>query len=474
MNIHFTMLSKIIRAYFFVGIASYLLISLYWLHSVNFYNVLNMATFLSYAYLLWICVNKVDDYFSNRRLWLTVFVYSLIFVSFYLLLSYYYTDNTFLFSNNDARKYELHSFRMKDMGFMEAIEYISDVWRYDDWGAPMSMAFILKIIPSKLFLNFCYVLMNSISALMLFDIGKMLGMTKKYAYMAALSYSIASYSLFMMGTFLKEETFILLIVMSIWCLYRYRESSKLWYLIMGGVVSVFIIFFRVPAALFVWLAYTSLLLLGDGSHVKKGLFVILGIIVSVLVVGMWHYSVSRYANEGNITSIRTYTSTSLFQKMTGYVSILIGPFPTLYHLTGAALKYKSLNGAGILFKFLLFLPFWKGLILCIRTKAAALFPIYVYTIANMLGLMVVLRIDFRFAMTNMPFFMLAAFWYLDRYDTDADETVRATPYYYWTNIELQFCLCIVFVVTLAWNLLVRGQDTNEIYLERLRLWLPGM
>lgn len=472
MNIQTTMLSKMIRAYLFIGLTTYLIILLYWLNSVNLYNILNTTVCLSYAYMLWTCVNKDENYFTNRRLWLTVFLYSMIFVSLFLLLSYYYTGNTFLFSYIDARVYEQYSFRMKDMGFIEAIHYISQIWNYDDWGGVMSMAFILKIVPSKLFLNFCYVLMNTATALLLFDTGKMIGMSKKYAYMASLSYSIASYSLFMIGTFLKEETFILLIVLSMWGLYKYKDSSKVEYLILGGIVSILILFFRVPAALFIWLSYAVLLLLGDGSHIKKALFVILGIVVSVLIIGLWQYSVSRYANEGDITSTARYVSTSLFQKITGYISIMIGPFPTLHHITGTTLKYRALNGAGLLLKFILFLPFWKGLIYCVRTRATALYPMYVFTVASILGLMAVLRIDFRFAMPSMPFFLLAAFWYMDQYDCDADESIRATPYYYWTNMELKVCLCIVFIVTLAWNLLVRSQSTESIYMEHLQLSWP--
>ena len=467
-----TMLSKSIRAYFAIGMTAYIVVFLYWLNSINLYNILNITTFLSYAYLLWICVNKGEDYFTNRRLWLTVFVYSIVFVSLYMLLSYYYSGNTFLFLYIDAKEYEHHSFRMKDMGFQEAVDYISQKWNYDDWGAPMSMAFILKIVPSKYFLNFCYILMNTATALLTFDIGKMIGMSKKYAYMAALAYSIASYSMFMMGTFLKEETFVLLIVLSMWCLYEYKKSSKIEYLVCGAVSSFLIIFFRVPVALFIWLSYAALLLLGEGSHTKKGLLMIIGIGVAVLVVGLWQYSVRRYANEGDLTSTARYASTSLFQKLTGYVSILIGPFPTLHHITGTQLKYRALTGAGELFKFVLFLPYWKGLILCIKTKKTELYPLYVFTLASILGLLVVLRIDFRFAMTSMPIFLLAAFWYMDQYDTDANESVRATPYYYWTNLELKACLCIVLVVTLAWNLLIRDQTTDIIFMEHLQLSWP--
>ncbi len=468
-----TMLSKMIRAYFVIGLVSFLIIFLYWLRSVNLYNLLNVTVFLSYTYLLWMCVNKDESYFTKGRLWTTVFVYSLIFVGLYLLLSFYYAGDTFLFTYIDARVYERTSFRMKDMGFFEALDYVSHIASYDDWGAPMSMALILKVVPSKLFLNFCYVIMNTMTALLVFDMGKMMGISKKYAYIASLSYSIASYSMFMMGTFLKEETLMLLIVFSMWCLYKYKENFQIVYLLSGGFASFLVIFFRVPVALFIWLSYAVLLMFGENSHLKKGLFAILGIGIAFLVIGLWQYSARRYANDGDFMTVGRYASTSVFQKLTGYVSILFGPFPTMYHISGTTLKYRALTGAGELFKFLLFLPYWKGLVYCIRARASELYPIYVFTIGNMLGLLVVLRIDFRFAMISMPLFMLAAFWYMDQYDSGADESVRNTPYYYWTNIELKISLCIVFLVTLAWNLLVRDQK-DVMFMEHFQLQWPEL
>lgn len=469
-----TMLSKVIQTYVIIGVVLYLVIFLYWFNSVNPYNILNITVFLSYAYMLWICVNKEESYFTNRRLWFTVFLYSLVFVFLYLLLSYYYSGDSYVFSLIDARIYERQSFRMKDMGFLEALNYISHRADYDDWGAPMIMALILKIIPSKLFLNFCYVLMNTMTAIMLFDIGKIIGMSKKYAYIAALSNTIASYTLFMMGTFLKEEIFIMLIVLSIWCLYKYFNTTKIGYLVGGGFASFLIIFFRVPVALFIWLSYAILLLSANSSHVKKTLLMILVVSVSLLVVGLWHYSVSRYANEGDITSIDKYANSSMFQKMVGYANILIGPFPTMYHIDGMVVKARALNSAGLLFKMILFLPFWKGLILCVRSRIIILYPLYFYTLASLLGLFVVLRIDYRFAETYMPLFILVAFWFMDNYDADADESVKTTPYYYWTNMEFKVSIVIVFLVTLAWNVLIRDQSGDNFKMDHLELLLPGI
>ena len=125
MNSNYLLISKITRSYFVMGLILYPIILFYWLDSFNYYNLLNIASWLTYAYLLWSCVNKDESYFTPRRLTLTVLVYTSIFVMLYLQMSFYYTGNIFLFSELDARVYYALASRMKDMGFVDAINYVS-------------------------------------------------------------------------------------------------------------------------------------------------------------------------------------------------------------------------------------------------------------------------------------------------------------------------------------------------------------
>lgn len=463
MNINHLLITKVTRSYLVMGIVLYLIIFLYWLDSVNYYNILNVGTLLSYAYLLWICINKEDDYFSNKRLWLTVFIYTLIFTVLYLQMSFFYTGNTFLLSEFDARAYELHAFRMKDMNFVDALSYISDIWDYDDWGAPMSMAFLLKVVPYKLFVNFCYVLMNSLCALCLFSIGRTLDMTRKYAYMSALSYAIASYTIFFLGSFLKEEALCFLVIVSFYLLYQYQKSQNLLYLALGGFTSLLVVFFRVPIALFIWLSYASLLLLDNKGHVKRMLFIFIFFFVSILTTGLVLYSSARYANSGDVAESYQYVSTNLFQKIVSLVGALIGPFPALFQITSVEFTQKPMFGAGLLFKFLLFFPFWKGFMLSLKTKTVEVFPLYLFTIMEMVGLCVVIDgLEVRKAVPHFAFFILAAFWYMDQFDKDATEEIRSTPYYYWTYMGMRFSIIVVFVLTLTWNILLRISGVQHL------------
>lgn len=464
MNSNYLLISKITRSYFVMGVVLYLIIFFYWLDSMNYYNILNVAAMLSYAYMLWTCVNKEEDYFSKKRLGVTVFLYSCVFVGLYLQMSFFYSDNTFLFSEVDAMLYYNLSNAIKDLDFSGAIDYLSHTkWGYDDWGAPMSMAFLLKTVPYKLFVNFCYIVMNTLCSLMLYFIGRTLKMTRKYAYMAALSYAVASYTMFFLGSYLKEEILCFLVIASFYLLYQYHKSQNLSYLAAGGFTSLLIVFFRVPVALFIWLSYASLLLLGSKGHIKRMLFVFLFAIVAVLAVGFIAYSSKRYANSGDVTDSYQYVTTTLFQKVVSSLGALAGPFPTLFQISTVKFTSKPMFGAGLLFKFLLFFPFWKGLVYCLKSRAVEIYPLFLFVVIEMAGLCIVFDgLELRKAIPHLAFFILAAFWYMDRFDRDTDEGIRATPYYYWTYMGMRISIIAVFVLTLTWNVLLRIPGVQHI------------
>lgn len=465
MNTRHLLISKITRSYIVMGLILYFIIFFYWLDSVNYYNILNVVTLLSYAYLLWSCVNKDDTYFTSRRLILTTFIYTSIFVGLYLQMSFYYTGNIFLFSEIDARTYYTMASVMKDMGFTEAINYVSQIWKYDDWGAPMTMAFMLKMVPLKAFVNFAYIILNCICTLCLFDIGQKIGMTRKYSYMGALTYGVASYELFFIGSFLKEEILLFLVVICFFLLYQYKAKKNLFYLAAGGFCSFLVIFFRVPIAIFIWVSYAALLLLDGKSHVKKTLFFILFIIIGLSGASLVIYSSSRYTNSGDVTGSYQYVTTTLFQKLTSSLGALIGPFPSLFQINTVAFTSKPLFGAGLLYKFLLFFPFWKGLVYAIKEKVIDIYPVYVFTVIEMIGLCIVVDgLELRKAMPHIPLFILAAFWYMDRFDRDTDVEIRATPYYYWTYLGMRIAIISVFLLSLTWNILLRIPGVQHILL----------
>lgn len=447
-----TLLYRLNRAFLLGGIILYIIVYFYLGGDFSSYNVLNAVTFISYSYLIWICMDKNDDYFTNNRLGMTVFLYSVVFVALYLLMSYTDSDYVLLFNGLDAMDYEIMSARMKDMGFPAMFNYMSNIFGFDDWGAPLVMAVMLKFIPSKFFFIFCQILMNVVGALCLFSISKSI-MPKKYGYMATLVYAISSYTIFFLSSMLKEEMMALMVIVCFFFLYRYRERKDPFYILVGGGISLLIIFFRVPIAVFVWLVYAITILLDSKGHVQRGLVVILIIAGFVLSVSMVQYSSDRY-----VSSVATYMydSTSLFHKVVLSVGALLGPFPDLLQLSSKSITYRPMNAPGTLYKFFLFFPFWKGLIYCLRSKATEVVPIFLFCLLEIAGLVSVFDgLELRKAFPHLSLYILAAFWFMSRFDIDTTEEIRCSRYYYWTYKGFTASIIIVFVATLAWNIMVR-------------------
>lgn len=75
-----TFLNKTIKAYLGIALAIYFFLFVFWNNLFSYYNMLNLVVFASYAFLLYVCSYRPDEYFTKSRLSLTVFVYLLFFV----------------------------------------------------------------------------------------------------------------------------------------------------------------------------------------------------------------------------------------------------------------------------------------------------------------------------------------------------------------------------------------------------------
>ena len=92
-----------------------------------------------------------------------------------------------------------------------------------------------------------------------------------------------------------------------------------------------------------------------------------------------------------------------------------------------------------------------------------MFPLFLFAVIEMVGLCIVFDgLELRKAMPHVAIFILAAFWYMDRFDRDTGEEIRATPYYYWTYMGMRASILLVFALTLTWNVLLRIPGVQHI------------
>ena len=94
-----------------------------------------------------------------------------------------------------------------------------------------------------------------------------------------------------------------------------------------------------------------------------------------------------------------------------------------------------------------------------------MYPLFFFVIMEMAGLCMVFDgLELRKAMPHVAIFILAAFWYMDQFDRDTDEEIRATPYYYWAFMGMRISIIAVFVFTLTWNMLLRISGVQHLIL----------
>ena len=122
-----------------------------------------LFAYVSYVVLL-ISLSKVESRFYNTgNLGISVFIYGFLILSVFLYVSFMYEGDTFLFNKVDAKTYEYGSMLMANMPFDAAFNYLSRQYQFDDWGAFIVMSSVLSIIPDKLFLNFFYLIIGTIT-----------------------------------------------------------------------------------------------------------------------------------------------------------------------------------------------------------------------------------------------------------------------------------------------------------------------
>ena len=448
----FSLLNNTIRWYIIIGVLLYaILFAHYGGDCISWYNALNIYTFTSYALILWKSNKLAAENYTCRQLGVTIFVYSLLFVSLYLMMSEYYTGNTFIFSVGDARTYYNFGMEFLERPHSQWIPFLeSKKWDFEDWGAPIAATIMLHIIPSKLFVNFCYITMTTLGGICLFKMGKAI-MTTRYAYMASLSYAISSYSLFFMGSFLKEVLLVFFVIVSYYLLYMYMQNKRIQYMLWGGLISLVVIFFRPPIIIFIGMSYMTMLLINTKSSLFRFFVIFFIIIAAIAAIGIAQYSAERYANGGNVTESYEYVHYSTFKKIVLYFGALIGPFPYLLQVE-EEISLKPLYGAGLLFKLFLFYAFWKGLWYAVKHKCRELMPIYIFVLLEVVGLSVALDgLELRKALPHVPLSIMASFWYLSVWDKKLENEKADSLSRIWAIRQFVITLCVVFGAVLVWN-----------------------
>ncbi len=437
-----------------IAIAGLLLFSVIILFKVDscltWGTALSLISFVTFIALVYYSIGKSDSYYTGSRLFCTTFVYSLLMVSAYLWYSWEADGDLFVFSKVDALLYSDLSMQMKDMSLAKKIGFLVErSWGTDDWGAFISMSTILGIIPHKLFLNFCYVIIGGITALFIYRTGKRL-MDKQYAYIASLSYSTASFSIYYYSSFLKETLFILFVVLLINSFYKCVVNKHYTSFVYVAVYTLSLLFFRPAVAVFVWTGIGLYYVLGLKSVPAKVVMIVFILAALVVLQSSLTAMYDRYTLEGNIGAVVDSKENTALAKGTTYVlnfpAAIFGPLSTI---VSEGINRNTFYGAGLLYKLFLSLPFVLAIWLSVKKKITLLVPIIVFVLIESVAAAVVQKgFEMRLTLPHIAMTFLISMWLLDK--AKRDERISRV----FTKLSPVFFFA-VFVVVLAWNVLDR-------------------
>lgn len=403
-------------------------------------------------------MGKNEGYYSYGRLGITVFCYSIIFVIFLLDASFYYTGDSFYWDYTDPYAYAQVDQKIVDTDtpFFEQPALIQKLWTkwgVQDWGASMTQSLFLNIIQSRYFLFLSQTVVGTVGALLMFSFGREI-MQPGYAYMAALSYSISSFSIFYYSSFRKEIFMVFIVIASFWAFYKYLSSKKGIFLIFAFIITFFMIFFRGAVA--------GLMLMGMISYFggkklnKNNAGLVLFVLFAVLVVSFPILIAKLSSFADDLSRNENYVDTTPFGIATSTVGVLIGPFPQLLQVGVTKMSHLPWYGPGLLLKFILFLAFWNGFVLCMKKWEVSILPLFTFTILEMLALAVMNDgLELRKAMPHISIFYMAAFWFLSEYDERVEKQQSAPELYPAPKMKPEIVLFgttfFVFFATIVWN-----------------------
>jgi hypothetical protein len=383
---------------------------------LHYINILSMFMYFALIYTTY--TRKIDK-FIKMSLFIKIFIYSIAFVSLYNLTSYFYTDNFFVFSYADARKYHNFGITMSSMSFFDGIDYLLTFWDFSDLGMPVLASLIYTFIQSNLMINFFYIFIGIFTAFGIFSISKNF-MSHKYAFLGALSYSISSFVLFFHSTGLKESFMIMLVVLSFDQYYKFINKKYILNLIYGLIFISLILFFRPILIAFILLSIGIGYLIYKRKTISAKIVFILIALLFVLVAPTIFIIINRYLAGGFEFLVASRASQGMvigsvpFTYAVNILAQAIGPLPTLLHDTNLLI---TIYAPGLIYRVLIAFPFWLGVIYIYKTKKYKIYPLLLFVLIEMFALALVMEgLELRKAMPHIPFVFIIAFWFLDQYD----------------------------------------------------------
>jgi len=382
-------------------------------------HFVSFVVFILFSITIYQSSKRKSSFYNSSNLAVIVFFVSVLNVLIFQLLSYYIDGDTFVFSKADAMLYHSVSLNISKMGVTDAFYYLTNILDYgvDDWGSFLWISSMYRIAPYQQFLSFSYIILGCASSLMLFDLGRNY-MPKKYAFLSALTFSLSSFTTLFYSICLKETIMIFFIIASFNNFAKYERFRKLKYLLFSLGFTLSLLLFRTPTALLLFLSFSLTLVL---IHLKGTQALILSIILTLIICStpLFSYTYQRYLRGGDTEAIIERKNElagggGIVNQLADPVAALMGPFPSIKI---NSIKPTPLYAPGLIFRFLLSIPFYIGAIYIFLDRKIKMYPLVIFFISNAIGVAVSVKgLETRLSIPHLSMPYIVAFWFLAKND----------------------------------------------------------
>ena len=421
--------------------------------SGDFIYINLFAIFSSIVYFLMLKLNMSMPIKSYSNRVMVIFIYTLLAIFIQNFISYFYTDNYFMFSDSDAMLYHREASKMVNMpSLSSAIDYYLKGMGTDDLGMVLVLYPLYHIIKSNLILNFLYIFVNLITAFSIFRIAKIF-ISEKYAFLSSVAYSLSSFVLLFNSTGLKESFMVMLTILAFDFYYRFIESKNIIYLLIMLLFLEAIMFFRpaISVIIIASIGVSAFFSKQTGVTIKA-----IALIIFLIIVAVAGNSIAAEIDDytaGGIDGLiyaRTIQGSIIgglpFTYAVNVLSQSIGPIPTIISSKKVLTMFYT---SGLIYRVLLSFPFWLGIIYIYKEKIYKLYPLTIFVIMEMLALIFLIDgLELRKAMPHMPVVYILAFWFLDRYDNGIIKIKKSNRFrrFFYTSMFI-----LIFLI-FYWNI----------------------
>ena len=445
------MFNLISKTYLFIAILFYIIMSYKISGEHLLINFINFLSVIAYFGILYINFHLNKRNYKRNYLAIEVFVYSLFFIFMYNFISFYYTGDFFLFSKADAFFYHKETIEVLTMPIGKAIDYYLSYMGTDDLGMILVLYPLYHIAESNIILNLLYLVIGVITSLNIFSISQNF-MTKRYAFLASISYSLSSFVLFFDSSGLKESFMIFLIISSYNYYYKFLKSKNILYILVSLLFISSLLLFRpaISAMIIASIGISSFFQKKSGIGIKIFALFLIVFLVSIaddLISIFSHYmggggfDMLIYARESQGMIIGSLP----FTYSVNILAQLIGPLPTLMSENKIMLTFFA---PGLIYRVFISFPFWLGVLYIYKKKVYRLYPLVFFVIMEMASLATILEgLELRKSLPHIGLVFIIAFWFMNQYDSKKNIIKKRKKF----KLFFKFSIFLLSIMILYWN-----------------------